>query len=470
VTHNVYRILIGLMVLALTATSAPAAPKGGLSQSFVQELMAQKLNGTKKAVADIVANQNIKDVALNRERFIEHNSLVDFKIKSGDITNQKSSGRCWMFAGFNALRPQVIKKYNLKKFEFSENYLMFWDKMEKSNMFLQYMIEFADRPLDDRELEIVLDSPIGDGGWWSYFVDLVNKYGLVPKEIMPETFNSSSSGMMNKLITMKLKQFGLELRQMVRDRAQEDAVDNRKKEMMAEIYRMLVMNLGEPPTEFKWRYETDDSTGIVENQEKFTPQSFYKEVLGSGLEKYVALFNYAGKDYYENYSLRLSRNMYDRPNFTILNLPIDTIRAYALKSVLDSTPVWFACDVGQDNYGKDGIMALDIYNYGDIYNTAFDLPKADLIHMQLITPNHAMTFVGVDTANGQANKWLVENSWGDDKGDKGFWYMYNGWFDRYLFGIIIDSSYLSKDLQKTLKKSPVELPPWDPMYSLNKMQ
>ncbi len=461
------RVMAAFMICLLATATGLAAPKGGISPEQVDRWAETIPTANDKVMADIVANGNIRDIALNREKFIAHDSYVNYAIKMGDITNQKSSGRCWMFAALNILRPQVMKKYKVKNFEFSENYLMFFDKLEKTNLFLQAMIDLAGRPLDDRELEGIIEDPIGDGGWWTFFTDLVQKYGLVPEEAMPETYNSSTSGTMNSFLRLKAAEMGVELRTMARNGASPDELENRKQEMLGQIYRMLVIHLGQPPREFTWRYETGDSTGSVIHSETFTPQSFFKEAVGDNLSNYVALFNYPGKDYFQNYSLRWSRNIYDRPNFTILNVPIDTLRAYALKSVLDSTPVWFACDVGKENDGKDGIMALDIYNYESIYGTTFRMPKVDLIHMQVITPNHAMAFMGVDTANGEARKWLVENSWGDDKGDKGKWYMYNDWFDRYLFGVIINQNYLTDQLKTMAKKPPIELPPWDPMYSLN---
>jgi len=455
--------------LLLSAATLSAAEKGAIPGDLINKLQDQKLTGIDKAMADVVANKNINEVALNRERFINHNHIVDFKIKTGTTNNQKSSGRCWMYAGFNVLRPPVIEKYKLKDFEFSHSYLMFWDKMEKSNVFLQDMIDLADRELDDRELQIVLDGPLGDGGWWTYFSDLVTKYGCVPNEIMPETHNSSSSGMMNKMVSMKLKEMGMALRKMVREGAKAGDAEKQKLADLEEIYHMLVLNLGQPPKEFTWRYETTDSVGIVTYGKTLTPQTFFRDIVDLDLSEYVSLFDIPGKDYYENYAMRLSRNIYEKPNFNIVNVPIDTVRKYALVSVLDSVPVWFACDVGQENYGKDGILALDIYNYEEIYGTKFSMSKEDLMHTMTITPNHAMTFIGVDTANGGAVKWLVENSWGGDKGDDGNWYMYNGWFDRYLYGIVINTKYLSDDLKKLAKKKPVMLEPWDPMYPLNKL-
>jgi bleomycin hydrolase len=457
------------VALAVMAGSVYAAPQGGLSESLIQELMSTKISGTDKLLADIVANKNVTEVALNRDELIAHSKIFNFKIKTGDITNQKSSGRCWMFAGFNVLRPQVIKKFKLKGFEFSQNYMMFWDKLEKANFFLQEMIEMAGRPIDDRELMILMQDPFGDGGWWTYFTDLAAKYGVVPKEVMPETYNSSTTGTMNNLIGLKLKEMGIGLRAMVLAGKPQPEIEQAKTEMVKQIYHWLVMNLGQPPQDFIWRYETTDSASIVTYSKKLTPVEFYKDVIGVDLREYVALFNVPNKDLFNTYSLKFSRDMYDRPDFVIVNVPSDTLRAYAVKSILDSTPVWFAADIGKENYGDDGILKRDIYDYAAIYGTTFEMPKGDMIQTQLITANHAMTFLGVDTLGGQVQKWLVENSWGSDRGDKGMWTMYNDWFDRYVFGMVIHKKYLSEELVKLSRKEPTVLPSWDPMYCLNRL-
>lgn len=460
--------VIGICALML-AGFALSANKGGIQKGFVDSLNATSYNDVEKTIADIIANGNIKDIALNRERLIAHDKFVNFKIKTGDITNQKSSGRCWMFSGLNILRPQAMKNLKVDKLEFSQNYLMFYDKLEKYNTFLQYMIDFADRPLDDRELEILLDGPGGDGGWWSYFTGLIKKYGLVPKEAMPETYNSSKSGRMNSFLTKKGKQFGVELRNGFANGMSKKELEKKKESMLAEIYKLLVLNLGKPPTEFVWRHESSDTTIKGTMSETYTPRSFAKAAITDDLDDYVALFNYPGKPFMTNYSFEMSRNIYDDPNFTTVNVPVDTLMTYAVASILDSTPVWFACDVGQEDDAKDGIMALGIYNYEDLLGTKFDLPKKDLIQMMLITPNHAMAFMGVDTADGKPMKLLVENSWGDDKGDKGYWYMYPDWFRRYMFGIVVHKRYLSKGLIDISKTTPTILKPWDPMYSITKL-
>ena len=462
-------LLAGIMLLVSLSTPCLAGDNGGIPEKLIDQFRQTPLTETQRTTADIVAGQNISDVALNRGRAIDLNTFVNVKIKTGDITNQKSSGRCWMFAGLNVLRPQAMKNLKVDKFEFSQNYLMFWDKLEKFNAFIQYMIDFADRPLDDRELQIVIDGPGGDGGWWSYFTGLINKYGLVPNDIMPETYNSSTSGKMNEFLEAKAKQIAVQLREEFANGVSKEDLEKKKQERLSEIYHLLVYYLGQPPTEFEWRHETADTTVKGTITQKFTPQSFAKAAISDNLNDYVALFNYPGKAFYKNYGFEMSRNMYDDPDFSVVNVPVDTMMKYSLASLLDSTPVWFACDVGKENYRKDGVMSIGIYNYESILGTNFDLPKKDLIQMMLITPNHAMAFMGVDTADGEPVKWLVENSWGGDGGDKGYWYMYNDWYRKYMFGVIIHKKYLPKELSKIAETKPEMLRPWDPMYSLTRL-
>lgn len=458
---------IGLGLLLTTISLADAADPAGISPEWLATQQSKPLTGTDRLLTDIVANDKLEDIALNRARLIAHNSFINHRIKSGTITHQRGSGRCWMFAGFNVLRPHVIKKYNLKDFEFSESYLQFWDKLEKSNFFLQGMIDLADRPLDDRLLRNHLDDPLGDGGWWTYFTDLVEKYGVVPKEIMPESYSSSATGTMNALLTAKLMEMGLALRLQAQAGACAEDLCAEKEAQLTEIYRLLVLNFGPPPQEFLWRYETADSTQTVTYPRRLTPRDFFRDVIDLDLRRYVALFNYPGKPYDVNYAFEASRNMYDRSDFNLINLPIDSLKVYALRSLLDSTAVWFACDVGKENHSPAGILARGIYNYSDLYRTSFALPKADLIQMELITPNHAMTFVGVDTLGTRPMKWLVENSWGAEAGDDGLWYMYDDWFDRYLFGVIVHERYLSERIRRIAAEAPTILPPWDPMYALS---
>ncbi len=466
-TRKLCLLLVSVLVLS---SFVYAADKGGVPDDLVKSLNDKPLSESERIMSNIVSNKSIKDYALNRERLIDHNKFMNFKITTGEITNQKSSGRCWIFSGLNVIRPQAMKNLQVDKLEFSQNYLMFYDKLEKFNKFLQYMIDFADRGLDDREVILMIDGPGGDGGWWTYFTGLIKKYGLVPHEIMPETHNSSSSGTMNSFLRLQAKGMAVKLRQEFQNGKSRKELEKIKQGMLEEIYHMLVMHLGKPPTEFEWRYETTDTTVEGSVTKTFTPESFYKTAITDDLDDYVALFNYPGKEFMKNYSFEMSRNIYDDPNFSVVNVPIDTMITYAQTSILDSTPVWFACDVGQENYKNDGILAIDIYNYEEILGTEFNLPKKDQIQMWLINPTHAMAFMGVDTADGEAVKWLVENSWGGDKGDSGYWYMYDDWFRQYMFGVIIHKRYLSDGLIDIADSKPIVLKPWDPMWSLNNLK
>ncbi|MBD3236363.1 MAG: hypothetical protein GF330_06655 [Candidatus Eisenbacteria bacterium] len=459
-------LICGLPLAARAAGDRPT----GISAEFLSRMQTRAFGPTEQVLADAVAHNDVRNLALNRDRVVSHRPLVNHRIESGSITHQKGSGRCWIFAGFNVLRPAVIERYDLEEFEFSESYVQFWDKLEKANSFLEEMIARAEDPLDDRRLEIVLDTPLGDGGWWSYFVDLVEKYGLIPKEVMPESHASSSTAMMNHLLEQKVGEMGLELRALARGDATLEEIQSRKETHLAEIYRLLTMHLGRPPQQFTWRYETKtDTTRITTYPHPLTPHGFFTKVVGVDLQSYRALFHYPGKAFDQTYRLELSRSVHDRPDFTLLNVPIDTLRACVLASILDSSAVWFACDVGQENYGDEGILRLDIYNYEALFDTSFRLPKEDLIHLGLITPNHAMTFVGVDTLGSQPVKWLVENSWGADAGDDGHWHMYDDWFERYLFGAIVHERYLSTRLRELATRPPILLPPWDPMRAITRL-
>jgi len=362
------------------------------------------------------------------------------------------------------MRPAVIEKYKLSSFEFSQNYLAFWDKMEKANCFLEQVIEFRDRDPLDREMEILLRDPFPDGGWWKYVVELIEKYGVVPKEVMPETRSSENTGMMNGVVGTKLRADAVKLRDMNEQGKPDTELRAEKERMLAEVYRMLVMNLGEPPTEFPWRFEDRDS--VVSEIKMYTPLKFYEDFVGVDLNEYVSVFNDPTKDFGKYYRIRLSRNMYDREDVSYANVEIGVLSDAAMKSVLDDEPVWFACDVGKDQDGEHGIMAMGMYDFQSIYNTDLSMTKADRALYRQSAPNHAMVFVGVDVKDGKPVKWLVENSWGTDRGEDGYWTLYDTWFDNHVYNAIVKKKYVSKEVLDIFKQDPIILPPWDPMYSL----
>jgi bleomycin hydrolase len=436
--------------------------EGALTSDVIQEIRQSfKMDTSTRALMNALTNNDIKKLALNRQMYVAHDNLFNHKIKTKGITNQKSSGRCWLFAGLNIMRPRVIEKYKLKEFEFSQSYLFFWDKFEKANTFLELIIETKDRDPLDRELQMILESPFSDGGLWIYVVELIEKYGVVPKSVMPESEQTSKTKMMDQLVSRKLRRDAAILREMSQNGATLPELRERKVEMLKEIYRMLTLNFGVPPTEFQWRYETKDT--VVSEVKTYTPQSFFKEVVDVDLRDYVPIYNHPVRPYNKLYQMRLARNIYDRPDNVFINLDTEQMREFALKQLLDNQPVYFACDVSKEDSYEHGIMSPKIYDFEALYGLDFSMSKADKFRYWESHSTHAMVFVGVDTLQGKPTKWLVENSWGDEKGDKGYWTMYDEWFDEYVYKVIINKKHLPKQVLDILKTEPIELPPWDPM-------
>ncbi len=449
-------ILVGIPCLARGQND------GGISPELIDKFRAETgFDGPWRAIYNSLINNEIKDLALDREKVVEHNDLFNVTIKTRGITNQKSSGRCWLFASLNLMRPAMMEKYNLSKFEFSQNYLAFWDKMEKANSFLEAVIELRDQEPLDRELQGILKSPFGDGGWWFFTVDLIEKYGCVPKDAMPETKSSSKTGMMNSLISSKLRKCASELREMSGQGMDIDDLRLAKEDMLLEIYRMLTMNLGVPPTEFEWQYEDKDT--VVSTPRMYTPQEFYKDVVAIDLRDYVTLSDHPTRDKYKLYNIERSRNIYNSYDQPFLNVPIDTISEYTRRLLLDGQPVVFACDVGEGNANDLGIFREGIYDYESVYGVDLAMSKADRFRYYDIKPNHMMLITACDTAfDGSVRRWKVENSWGTDRGDNGYWTMYPDWFDEYVFEIIVPRKMLSKELHKMYDQEPVTIPSWDP--------
>jgi bleomycin hydrolase len=457
-------ILWFLVLLAgsMVKINAQPAVEGALTADMIEQIRQSfEMDASTKALMNALTNNDIKKLAVNREKYVTFDNLFNHKIKTKGITNQKSSGRCWLFAALNVMRPQVIEKYKLEEFEFSQSYLFFWDKFEKANLFLELIIEMRDRDHLDRELQMILESPFPDGGLWIYAVELIEKYGAVPKSIMPESEQTSNTGMMDKLISHKLRKDASVLREMNRQGSTVAELRTRKVEMLKDVYKMLVLNMGVPPTSFRWRYESKDST--VSEIKTYTPQSFFKEVVKLNLRDYVPIYNHPLRPYDKLYQMRLNRNIYDRPDNIFLNLDTQRMRELALKQILNNQPVYFACDVGQEDNYEFGIMSPQIYDYDSFYGLDFSMSKEDKFRYRESHSTHAMVFVGVDTLNGKPQKWLVENSWGDERGDEGFWSMHDDWFDQYVYKVIINKKYLPKQILETLKTEPEVIPPWDPM-------
>ena len=454
---------LGLLVVVLIGACA-FADSGGLSGEAIEKIRGSfEMDTHTRAMYNSITNNDISSLALNRDLLREHNELFSHKIKTKGITNQKSSGRCWLFAGLNVLRPVALEKYDLDEFELSQNYLAFWDKLEKANCFLENIIEFRKRDMMDREMEFILRKPIPDGGYWENVVNLVEKYGVAPSEIMPETNSSGNTRSMNALIGRKLRADAAKLRKMAKAKKSVKKLRAEKTKMLGEVYRMLVMNLGEPPKEFEWRFE--DANSVLSEAKTYTPKGFFEEFAGVDMREYVNVFNDPSKEYGRHYSIDLTRNIRDGDDNHFANVKIEVLKEIASKAVLDDEPVWFACDVGKDQSRDHGIMAMGMFDYDSIYGTDMSMSKAERSLFRESVPNHAMVFVGVDMRAGKPAKWLVENSWGKDKGSDGLWALYDTWFDTNVYSVIVKKKYVPKEVLEIFEQRAKRLPPWDPAWA-----
>ena len=417
-----------------------------------------------------VSSQGIRAAARTPEGVGANAMSWDVEVKQGDRTNQERSGRCWMFASLNTFRFRTIKKFNLKTYEFSQAYPLFFDKLEKSNWFLENVLDTLDEPLDGRLMHYLLTDPIGDGGQWDMFRALVKKYGVVPKEAMPETACSRNTREMDSYLTRYLRSCAMRLRRAyAAEVGAEDLVDM-KKQMMDDVYRLLVICLGEPPASFDVRLRDKDDKVVLSGT--FTPQEFFAEAVGMELDDYVSLISAptADKPFGHTYTVSRLGNVVEAGGVRYLNLPSARLKELAIAQLRDDLPVWFGCDVDQSYLREEGIMdraALDVDTlFGFPLETCMD--KAERLDYGESLMTHAMVLEGVKLdAEGQPLLWKVENSWGKDHGRDGFNTLSDPWFDEYVYQVVVDKKYLSDDERATYEtEEPTVLAPWDPMGSL----
>ncbi|MBU8922331.1 MAG: C1 family peptidase [Bacteroidales bacterium] len=456
-------VSLAIIAMLVVVSSAVSAVDRGLDKGTLKEIKKSfELTPENRALMNAISNNDINDLTFNREIYNEHNEIYTDKVEAKGITNQKSSGRCWMFAGLNMMRPAVMKNLNLDEFEFSENYLFFYDKLEKANLFLEAVIETADRDIDDRELQALFRGPVPDGGWWNYYVDLIDKYGVVPQCVSQETKHTSATRRMNGMLDHMARVDAVELRKMVSGGSSPGEISGRKVEMLKDFYRVLVLHMGEPVEKFTWRVKDKDDDVI---EKVYTPQSFYKEAVGVDLQEYVALFDYPAYEYNKYYEVNYCRNLYDRPDMGFINLGAEELKKYAVRAIQDGEPVWFSADIGKANDGEHGILKPGMFDYDGLFSIDGDISKADLIQFRGTSPNHAMVFVAVDLKDGKPVKWKVENSWGTSRGSAGFWAMYDEWFSKYVFSVIVHKKHLPAKIVRLLDTEPQRIPAWDPMRS-----
>lgn len=459
------RFLIVLSLICFMYNSY-SQNKGSISNDDIKKIRDTFVKDahTKTAMNALSNNEDIKKVVLNRENSGTYDHYFKYKVKVSGITDQKKSGRCWMFTSMNVLRPKVMSKLNVSNFEFSQNYLFFWDQFEKANLFLENVIKYADKPMDDKYNEWLFKNPIGDGGVWNSFTNLAEKYGLVPKDIMPETANSSNTRWMSRILTRKLREQGLKLREMAAGKSNEKKLREEKLKMMQDIYRIIAINLGEPPAEFNWRYE--DKDGKLSELKTYTPVSFMKEVVGEiNFDDYVLLMNDPTRPYHKLYEIEYDRNVLEGKNWKYINLPNNEIKAFALESIKNNEAMYASCDVGKQLDTDAGLLDIDNFDFESLYGVKFGMSKKQRIQTWESGSSHGMALVAVDVDKDEKPvKWQFENSWGSQSGHNGYLTFTDKWFNQYMFRVVVLKKFVDEKTLKILKDKPTMLPPWDPMF------
>ncbi|GLB47186.1 aminopeptidase C [Philodulcilactobacillus myokoensis] len=426
--------------------------------------------------------ENRKDSSV-LERAVSHNGILetsaDYKsdanmdpvfsieLDTGDVSNQKRSGRCWLFAALNTMRHHMANTLNLKgNWELSQNYVTFWDKLEKSNYFLENVLKTANKPTDSRKVSWLMNSPQGDGGQWDMLCALIEKYGIVPKSVMPETHSSNNSAGLDNALNLKLRHSASVLRQLVAKKATSDKISKTKTKMLNDIYRMLAYSFGKPVQKFNFEYR--DKDGNYHIDQGITPKEFFKKYVNVNLEDYVSLINSPTEDkpFNKTYTIDMLGNVAGGRQIKHLNLTMDQFQELTIKQLKNGESVWFGSDVAQSSDRQKGIMDTKQYDRSALFDTDLSMSKAERLNYKESAMDHAMVITGVDIVDGQPTKWKVENSWGKKVGNKGYFVMSNDWFRTFVYQVVINKKYMSDNLKKLQAQKPIVLKPWDPMGTL----
>ncbi|QNQ81856.1 aminopeptidase C [Lactobacillus sp. PV037] len=445
---------------------------------MTKEITSDKIKNFKKdfkssrsnRIASRAAQENgIYKASQSLETKINLEPTFSIEIDTGKVANQKQSGRCWMFSALNTMRHSIQKEFKIKDFELSQNYTNFWDKFEKSNWFFENVIETADKDLDDRKVAFLFTTPQQDGGQWDMLCGIIEKYGIVPKSAYPETANATNSRALNDTLNTLLRKDGLELRKMVQEGKSDEEIQNRKDEMLEEVYRILAISLGVPPTTFDFEYRDDDKN--FHRDPNLTPQDFFKKYVGWDLSQYISTINAPTEDkpFHKVFSVEYLGNVKGGRQVRHLNLPIDEMKNLIIEQLKNGEVVWFGSNVVKDSERQAGLLDTKLYRRDELFNVDFDMSKADRLNSGESLMDHAMVITGVDLVDGKPTKWKIENSWGEKPGFKGYFVMSDDWFDNFVYQAVINKKYLSEDLKKAFEegsKNPIQLSPWDPMGAL----
>ena len=459
-------LFLTLSVACSLSAATAQTNHGGISAEILSDIQkGQQAQPANRALANAIAANSIDALAKNHQNAKALDTYFSVETKGQSITDQQSSGRCWMFSGLNVLRSNFSQKTDSLTVNFSQAYLFFWDQLEKANLMLQGVIDTADKPIDDQRVQFFFHNPIGDGGTFCGVSDLAEKYGLVPSEVMPETYSSDNTSKARQLISSKLREYGLQLRNMVASKTSQQAVRKEKTRMLAQIYKMLVLTIGEPVQQFSYAFKDKNGKAVAPAKD-YTPLSFYQEVVGGPINgTFIMAMNDPRRPYYKTYEVEYDRHTYDGHNWKYVNLPMDDIEQMAIASLKDGRKLYSSYDVGKFLDRKRGYADTENFDYGSLFGTTFGIDKAQRISTLDSGSTHAMTLTAVDLdANGKATKWKVENSWGADWGQKGCLIMTDRWFREFMFRLVVDKKYVPENILKAAESKPVMVMPEDPLF------
>ena len=464
-----------LLLAALAAAGLQLSAQTALTPDVLDRLAkASEPTPADRALRNAMARTSIAVLAADANAL---GAVTDadftYEVPVRGITDQQQSGRCWLFTGLNVLRAEAIRRYSLPGLELSQAYLFFYDQLEKANLFLQGVIDTRRQPMDDRTVDWLFQNPLSDGGTFTGVADLVGKYGVVPKEAMPETFSANNTAQISMLLKWKLREMGLRLREA---KGSDKQLEAQKVEMLGTVYHILTLAYGVPPTEFTWTQRDKDGRPVADSTAlagrataKFTPTEFYRTLWGGHdlAADYVMVMDDPTRAYYKVYEIEFDRHTYDGHNWLYLNLPVAEIKPMAIASLRDTTAMYFSCDVGKYFDRKRGTLDLRNFDYAALLGTDFTMDKRERVITHSSGSSHAMTLIAVDvdTTTQTVHKWMVENSWGPDAGYKGKLIMTDEWFDNYMFRLVFDRKYVPARYLEMLKQKPTLLPAWDPMFA-----